>query len=56
MLCRRDGEERRPVREGLRRMGMDGGDVRGVLRCLKSSGGREDVFRFLADTGVLQRP
>lgn len=48
------GDERRLVREGLRRMGTDGEDKRDILKCLESSASRRDVFRFLANTGILK--
>lgn len=35
--------------EGLRRIGMYGEDEGGILRFLESSGGKKDVFRFLAN-------
>lgn len=47
------GDERRLVREGLRRMGTDGDDKRDILKCLESSASRREVFRFLANTGIL---
>lgn len=44
LVCGLYGEERRLMREGLRRLRMDGGDERHILRCLESSGGKEGSF------------
>lgn len=54
LVCGWYGEERKLMREGLRRIGMDGGDKRIILRFLESSGGRQ-VFRFLGNTVILKR-
>lgn len=44
LVCGLYGEEMRLVREGLRRLGMDGGGEWDILRCLESSGGKEGSF------------